>query len=108
MARLSPAYELPKRKTAAAMRPGETLPFLESALAQDKNGDLFVHGSLHPLDEETDAAVINSSPRCVLLRRDPDGFVLIVRPRNQGALHPAPLITDKSLPIVRIEEQGED
>jgi hypothetical protein len=109
MAKLPSAYRPPKPPTAIDMKVGETWPFFDSSLRKDDKGDLFLPDDVEPLTFEKEAGLIQRSQRCVFIRRDPDGLVLILRPLNQGALkHLMPRLNDKDQrPIVRIEENPE-
>jgi hypothetical protein len=75
--------------------------------AKTTRGTYFCPTTLEPLTSEKEPALIQNSARCVFVRRDPDGLVLILRPLNLGALkYLMPRMSDKNQrPIVRIEEK---
>lgn len=107
MPKLPLAYAQPDGKTARMMQPGETCSFLSASLSHNEDGDLFLNEAGKPLDPAKEAKLIANALTCVLVRRDPDGFVLILRPRNRGQLKLFALVAPESFPIVRIEEASE-
>ena len=107
MPKLPDGYKPPKKPVAADMKIGETRPFHITDVREDNEENLFLLDEANPLLDEEHSSLIRSD-ECVLIRLDPDGLVLILRPRNKGKLkHLMPLIGKHYRPIVRIEENPE-
>jgi hypothetical protein len=106
MAKLPDGYKPPKKPVAADIKIGETCPFHITEVREDDEENLFLHDDANPLRYKEHESLIGSD-ECVLIRRDPEGLVLILRPRNKGALkHLMPLLSTKNhRPIIRIEKQ---
>jgi hypothetical protein len=106
MAKLPDGYKTPKPPEAADMKIGETWAFSNGSLAEDEEGNLFLPDAVHPMSIE---ANVEASSRTVFVRRDPDGLVLILRPRNKNELNSFfpkfSCITHR--PIIRVEEEPE-
>jgi len=100
-------YLTPREWQLEDLTVGESRFFYASCISADEDGGLFafLHASPRDLKEA------NNLSSLVEVRRDPDGFVLVLRKRNAGSLTVAkmprvPTSRELFAPFVRVEEQA--